>query len=194
MSVLVHGQDPTITGIVADLTTIEGKIDTVDGIVDNIQLDTNSIETKVDALAFEVSTLTSAVSGIGLEVDMIYLNQDQVIQVSLDQEANVGDIVLATVTGSCLIESIVVKTITTHGDLTSIAVTGGASGVVEFISAASGAAANLDAADKQVSWSGAVELGNAKTIVITFAGTGSTHVTMNATIKYRPCTLNGALT
>jgi hypothetical protein len=92
-----------------------------------------------------------------------------------------------------LIESIVIKTKTFHSDLTSIAVTGGASNVVEFISAVTGLAANLDAADKQVSWAGSVELGNAKTIYITFAGTGSTHVTMTATIKYCPCTLTGAL-
>lgn len=111
------------------------------------------------------------------------------LQVTITDAANAADKTLGTVTGSVEVESIIVKsTGATTADLTSIAVKGGASNVVTFIDAVTGVRANIDAADKQVSWSGNVELGNTKTIIMDFTGTGGTAVALLATIRYRPIT------
>lgn len=168
------------TGNANSVSSVEAKVDTLDTVADGIETHAHSTETKTD-------TIDSLVDGISL-------NRTRVLQVELDQHTDAGDVTLATVTGSVIIEEVIIKTKTTHADLTSIAVTAGAAKVLELISAAAGAAANLDAEDKQVKSSGEVELGNGKTLVITFAGaSNSNHVTMTATIKYRPCTLTGAL-
>jgi hypothetical protein len=183
MAILVHGQDP----VIVDLS------DTVDNIHDT---DLPAIKTTVDdihntelpAVVIDLAVISAGISTLTTMVSALAMDIDTILQVQLDEAADAGDVVLGTVDGSVLIESITVKTKTTHANLTSIAVTGGAGKVVEFISSITGAAANLNAADKQVSWTGNVELGDSKTIVITFAGTGAGHVTMTATIKYKPCT------
>lgn len=118
----------------------------------------------------------------------------QLFQVSKTNAANVGDITLGTVAGSILIESITAKTVVTHANLDSIEVVGGASDAVVFITAAVGVKTSLDGVDKQVSWTGAVELGAAKTIICTFAGAGAGSVTILFTIKYRAVTPNSFLT
>ena len=118
----------------------------------------------------------------------------QLFQTSKTNAANVGDIVLGTVSGSILIESITAKTVATHANLDSIEVVGGASDAVIFITALVGVKTSLDAIDKQVSWTGAVELGAAKTIICTFAGAGAGSVTVLFTIKYRSITPNSFLT
>jgi hypothetical protein len=116
-------------------------------------------------------------------------------QVTITDAANAADKTLATVSGSVEIESVVVKsTGATTADLTSIAVKGGASGVVTFIDAVAGLRANIAAADQQVSWIGRVELGNTKTIIMDFTGTGATAVALLATIRYRPITAGSMLT
>lgn len=85
-----------------------------------------------------------------------------------------ADVTVATITTQpCSIKGI---TLRQNGavvaELTSLSIFGGASKVVTFIDAVSGAAANLSAEDKQVSWDGEVLLGATKTIVITIVGTG----------------------
>lgn len=110
------------------------------------------------------------------------------LQQSFTEAANAGATTLATVSGSVLIEAIIVKMVTYHADMTSIAVTGGASNVIDFITALEGAAANLDDADDQVGWEGKVELGDATTIEADFAGTGANNVTVLVSIVYRAIT------
>jgi hypothetical protein len=92
------------------------------------------------------------------------------------------------------IERIIVKsTGATTADLTSIAMTGGASDVVTFIDNVTGARANIAAADQQVAWNGTAELGNGKLIRCYFAGTGATPVALLITIRYRAITSGAGL-
>lgn len=183
-------------GDLVDLASIRAALTTVDTVVDGIETHAHNTDAIVtDIHGTDLPAVLSAVGVVDGLVDGISLNRARILQVALDQHTDAGDVVLATVTGSVLIESITIKTITFHADLTSIVVSGGAGKVIDFIDALEGAAANLNAADKQVAWMDSpVELGDGKTLVITFAGAaGANHVTMTATIKYRPCTLTGAL-
>jgi hypothetical protein len=65
--------------------------------------------------------------------------------------------------------------------------------VVSFITDAQAPKANIDAADEQVSWSGAVTLAATKTIVITLTGTDSGAVDLQVDVKYRPIVAGGYL-
>ena len=203
MAILRNGADPQLTVIHTvvdnihdtDLPAVKSDTGSIKTAVDSmhdtdlpaVKLDTGSIKTTVDNMHdFDLPAVAAAISTLTLSVD-------RVVQIPLAEASDAGDVVLVLVDGSVLVEAIVVKTVTTHANLTSIAVTGGAGKVIEFISAISGAAANLDAVDKQVSWEGCVELGDSKNIIITFAGAGAGPVTMLATIRYRPCTIDGAL-
>jgi len=119
----------------------------------------------------------------------------QVIEVSVTSAANAGDVTIATVTDQpCVIDSIIIHADTAQTtDLTSCAVYGGAGKVVTFISDTDATQANLDAADKQVSWTGAVRLAAGKTIVMSLVGTGSTAVDLTVTITYHAAVDGGYL-
>ncbi len=119
----------------------------------------------------------------------------QIFTKNITSAANANAVTVATVTTQpCFIESIVLRSNgATTADLTSAAITGGASGVVSFITDAQAPKANIDAADKQVSWSGAVTLAATKTIVITLTGTGETAVDLQVDVKYRPIVAGGYL-
>lgn len=114
---------------------------------------------------------------------------------SITAAANAGITTVATVTEQpCLIESIVIHADAAQtGDMTSCAVEGGVNQVIEFIAAGVAVQADLDAADKQVAWTGAVRLAAGKIIYIDLQGTGATAVDLTITIKYRPCIDNGYL-
>ena len=118
-----------------------------------------------------------------------------VTDVAVNVAANAGVTTVATITGQpCLIKSIAEHADTAQtGDLTSAAVKGGASQIVEFISAASAAQANLDAIDEQVAWTGAVRLAATKTIAIDLQGTGATATDLTVTIEYMACVDGGYL-
>lgn len=119
----------------------------------------------------------------------------QILEVSVTSAANAGAVTLATITTQpCLIKSIVVHADTaSQTDLTSAAVTGGASNAVTFLSAADTAVANINAVDEQVAWTGAVRLAATKTIVMTLAGTGVTAVDLTVIIEYCACVDGGYL-
>ncbi len=119
----------------------------------------------------------------------------RIIEVSITAAANAGITAVATVTlQPCLIESIVIHADAAQtADMTSCAVEGGVGQVVEFIGAADAVQASLDAADKQVSWTGVVRLAAGKIIYIDLQGTGATAVDLTVTIKYRPCVNDGVL-
>ncbi len=130
--------------------------------------------------------------------DLEKINDSQlarVIEVSITAAANAGITAVATITTQpCLIESIVI-----HADgaqpahMTTCAVEGGVNQVVEFIGVADATQANLDAADKQVSWTGAVRFAAGKIIYIDLQGSGVDNVDLTIVIKYRPCVDGGYL-
>jgi len=120
----------------------------------------------------------------------------QVTEFSVTANANAGVTTVTTITTQpCLIKSIVLHSDgVTTADLTSAAIKGGAAQVVEFISAATAAKANIDAANEQVSWTGAVRLPATTTIAIDLQGTGATAVDFTVTIEYMACVDDGYLT
>ena len=118
-----------------------------------------------------------------------------VLEVSVTSALNAGLVTLATITDQpCLIKSIVIHADTAaHADMTTCAVKGGASQVVTFIGTGDATEANLNAIDKQVSWTGAVRLAATKTIVIDLQGVGATAADLTVTIEYEACVDGGYL-
>jgi len=119
----------------------------------------------------------------------------QIVEVSITAALNAGVTTVATVANqACLIKSIVVHADTAaHADMTSCAVKGGAAQVVTFISAATAIEANLDAENKQVSWSGAVRLPTSATVIIDLQGTGANNADLTVTIEYEACVAGGVI-
>jgi len=117
----------------------------------------------------------------------------QVFEKSITVAANAGATTVGTITTqACVIESIINHADAAQtADLTSCAITGGASGVITFIDAATAIRENLDAADKQVTRKGAVRLAATKTIVITPVGTGATALDLTIIITYYSSSANG---
>lgn len=158
----------------------------------------------VDALGHDGTSakgtgLDAKLTIIDADVDPKVVGRRQILEVSVTSAANVGDVTLATVTDQpCVIESIIIHADTaSQADLTSAAVTGGASKVITFIDAIDAAKADIDAVDKQVAWtgdSGAVRLAATKTIVMTLVGTGVTAVDLTITITFYACVNGGYLT
>lgn len=111
------------------------------------------------------------------------------------EAANAGPTTLATVTDqTCIVTGLIVMANTaSQADLTSAAVSGGAGGVVVFLTAVDAAVANLDAVDEQVAWSGVVRLAATKTISMDLVGVGATPVDLTVTIIYYPETAGGYL-
>ncbi len=119
----------------------------------------------------------------------------KILEVSVTIAANATATTIATITTQpCLIKSIVVHADASQtGDLTSLNVKGGASNVITFINDATAIQGNLDAADKQVAWTGTVRLAATKTITIDPTGTGATALDLTVTIEYEACVAGGYL-
>lgn len=117
----------------------------------------------------------------------------QVFEKSITVAANAGATTVGTVTTqACVIESIVIHADAAQtADLTACPVTGGASSAVTFIDSGTATQANLNAADKQVAWTGSVRLAATKTIVITPAGTGATALDLTVIVTYYSSSANG---
>jgi len=117
----------------------------------------------------------------------------QVKEVSIVAAANAGVTTVGTITSHpCLIKSVVIHADAAQtADMTTCAVEGGTGQVVEFIGTGDAIQANLDAADKQVSWYGSVRLDATKTIAIDLQGTGATAVDLTVTIEYIACVDGG---
>lgn len=149
------------------------------------ELDAANLPADIDAL---LARLTAARGG--------YMDfMPRVLAVSVTAAANAGVTIVATVaTQPVVIDSIVLHADAAQtGDLTSAAVKGGVGQVVTFISAVEAAAANLNAADKQVGWAGVARLAVGKTIVVDLQGTGATAVDLTITITYHSEVAGGAL-
>lgn len=154
-----------------------GRLDTI---LDSILDDTGSAGVVVDTR----TTVADRLAG-----------ETQTIEVSITAAANAGVTTVATITDQpCIIESVVLHADAAQtGDLTTAAIKGGASQVVEFIGTGDAIQANLDAADKQVAWTGAVRLTATKTITIDLQGTGATATNLTVTIVYRAAVDGGNL-
>lgn len=142
--------------------------------------------------AADVSTDVAAVK---TEVDKIETPSDtcnrqagktQIFTANITAAANAGVTTVGTITTQpCLIKSIVLRANgVTTADLTSAAIEGGASQVVEFISAATAVTASINADDEQVSFTGAAMLKATKTITIDLQGTGATAVDLDVIVEY----------
>ena len=140
-------------------------------------------------------TLTDLVGKLGDMRMSLAVGKAEIFEKSITSAANAGDVTVATITDNpCLIESVVIHADAAQtADMTSCGVFGGAAKVITFIAAADAIQASLDAADKQVAWTGAVRLAATKTIVISLVGTGATAVDLTITVKYRPCGAGGYL-
>jgi hypothetical protein len=114
------------------------------------------------------------------------VGKTQILEIAVTSAANAGAVTVATITAQpCTIKSVIVRSNgATTADLTSVIVTGGAGGVVTFIDVATGARANIAAADQQVGWVGAAAFAATKTMVITLAGTGATAVDLTVIVEY----------
>ena len=139
--------------------------------------------------------ITSMAGKLGNMYQSLAVGKASFFEKSITSAANAGDVTVATITDNpCQIESVVIHADAAQtADMTSCGVFGGASKVITFISAADAVQASLNAADKQVAWSGVVRLAATKTIVISLAGTGATAVDLTIVIKYRPTGAGGYL-
>ena len=108
---------------------------------------------------------------------------------------NNGITTVCTVTNEpVVIDSIVLHADTAaHADMTTCAIEGGVNQVIEFIGVADAIEANLDAADKQVSWTGAVRLAVGKIIYIDLQGVGANAADLTVTITYHAEVSTGVL-
>ena len=157
-------------------TTIPATITTIDTVVDTNQ----------DFLDGTTATPTAYRREYGVI---------QVKEVSITAAANAGVTTVATITTQpCMIKSVTIHADAAQtADMTTCAVEGGVNQVVEFIGTTDAIQANLDAADKQVGWTGAVRLAATKTITIDLQGTGATATDLTVTIEYMSCVDGGYL-
>jgi len=164
----------------------------------NTEVD-NALDTAVpgaptaDSINERIKTIDDA--GIPALVDSKVMGRAQIKEVSITSAANAGDVLVATITTQpCLIESIVIHADAAQtANMTSCGIFGGTGKVVTFIAAADALQADLDAADKQVAWQGAVRLAATKTIVISLVGTGAIAVDLTIVIKFRASVSGGYL-
>lgn len=183
-----------------DLSDLDSEIDVITGYhavpsqdsAANGQL-RDVVGNKTDTVSGD--SLVALMKDIVGKVNPKLAGRRQVFEKSVTSAANVGDVTLATITTQpCVIKSIVIHVDTaSQVDLTSAAVTGGASKVIIFIDASDAAKENLDAIDEQVAWTGAVRLVATKTIIMTLVGTGATPVDLTVTITYFAAVTNGYL-
>lgn len=113
----------------------------------------------------------------------------QIFEKSINSAATAGNVLIATVTAQpCLIKSIVLHADTAaQADLTSAGVYGGvniATHTLTFLSAADAVKANIDVADEQVAWDGAVRLAATRVLAIELLGTGATPVDLTVIVEY----------
>jgi len=137
-------------------------------------------------------SLYDCLSGGVTVVDRV-AGKRQVFVKAITVAANAGATTIGTITNQpCVIESTIIHANTAQtADLTSCAVTGGASNIITFINAAIAIQANLDAIDKQVAWIGSVRLGATKTIVITPVGIAATALDLTIIITYYSSAVSG---
>jgi hypothetical protein len=198
---LIYARDSK-TGLTYPLKLIDNGDDTYSlsensGVGDASQVTLLAVKTVTDAIP-DAGAMTSIIArqdAVDSTAQKRQAGKTQTFSKAITSAANAGDVTLATATTQgCNISSITVRSNgATTSDLTSIAVFGGASKVVTFISALSGVRANIVAADQQVAWTGKVSLAATKTIVMTLTGTGATAVNLTVDFEYEAQTDGGYL-
>lgn len=203
---------PAGASISADLLTIDNLVDDLEAAVGAIEGATtlhNKLTAARAALLDQITAVRLAeldAANLPADIDTLlarltaarsgYMDfETRVLEVSITAAANAGVTTVATVaTQPCQIESIVIHADAAQtANMTTCAVLGGVGQVVTFIGTADATQANLNAADKQVGWTGAVRLAATKTIVINLVGTGAAAVDLTIVIKYRACVAGGSL-
>ncbi len=123
------------------------------------------------------------------KIAKIYNGGIRTFEKSITSAANAGNVLVGTITT----QPVRILSIIVHADaaaqaaLTSAGVYGGAAiatHTVTFLSAVQAAKTNIDAADEQVAWTGAVRLAAGKVIAIELLGTGATAVDLTVSIEY----------
>lgn len=201
---LIDANQTDLNAVIVDTTSIETKVDTVDTVADGIQADLSNATDGLGALKALIDTADTVIDNVENHLDgttatvTAYRREygvTQVKEVSVTAAANAAVTTVATITTQpCLMKSVVIHADAAQtADMTSCAVKGGTNQVVEFISAVTAVQASLDAADKQVSWTGAVRLAAAETISIDLQGTGATAVDLTIVIEYMSCVDGGYL-
>ena len=198
-----HDLVTKIPGVVTAVGPTKAEMDTGHGLLAtpaqvNTEVD-SALDTAVpgaptaDSINERIKTIDDA--GIPALVDSKVMGRAQIKEVSITSAANAGDVLVATITTQpCLIESIVIHADAAQtANMTSCGIFGGTGKVVTFIAAADALQADLDAADKQVAWQGAVRLAATKTIVISLVGTGAIAVDLTIVIKFRASVSGGYL-
>ena len=199
--------DLLIDAVLADTNELQGDWANggrLDLLIDAILADTGELQTdwanggRLDLLLDSILADTGTdgvVLGTRTTANSRLEGVAQVKEFSITAAANAGVTTVATITTQpCVIEKIILHSDgSTTSDLTSAAIKGGASQVVTFISAASAAKANVDAADEQVAWDGAARFAASKTIAIDLQGTGTTAVDFTVTIAYVAAVSGGYL-
>lgn len=164
------------------LKSIYDNLTTVDTVVDGIVTDVSAVDTVVDTNQDLLDGTTATPTAYRREYGV-----PQVKVIAVTAAANAAsDTTLGTGnTAAVTIDSVIVRAVAAQtADLTSCPVYGGVGKVVTFVGPADATQANLDATDKQVSWTGAVNIATGKTLVMEHNGTGVTPLNLSVTINY----------
>lgn len=151
-----------------------------------------------DASAANQTTIISGQEG-GVDAVNRVAGATQIFEKSITSPANDGNVLIGTITTQpCLIKSVVIHAdAPSQVDLTSAAIYGGAAiatHTITFLSAADAVKANLDVADEQVGWTGAVRLAATKLLAIELLGTGATAVDLTVVVEYLATENGGYIT
>ncbi len=139
--------------------------------------------------------IRAAIDAIGTPVEATDKGVSQTLEVAVTSAADAaGDTLLATIaSGSVVITKIVVFAVTGQtANMTSAPVKGGAAKVLTFLAAADIVQADVDAADKQVSWSGEMRLNTGDTIVMEHNGTGPAALDLVVAFTFHASSADGA--
>ncbi len=173
------------------LKSIYDNLTTVDTVVDGIVTDVSAVDTVVDTNQDLLDGTTATPTAYRREY-----GRPQVKVVAVTANANAAsDTTLGTGnTAGVTIDSVIVRAVAAQTvDLTSCPVYGGVAKVDTFLGPATATQANLDATDKQVSWTGAMDIAVGKTLVMEHNGTGVTPLNLSVTINYHANTDGGYL-
>jgi parallel beta-helix repeat protein len=151
-----------------------------------------------DASAANQTTIISGQEG-GVNAVNRIAGATQIFEKSITSAATAGNVLIGTITTQpCLIKSVVLHANATgQADLTSAGIYGGAAigtHTITFLSAADAVKANLDVADEQVGWTGAVRLAATKLLAIELLGTGATAVDLTVIVEYMATANGGYIT
>jgi hypothetical protein len=192
----------TLSTIIVEVDLAQATLSTIISEINLVQATLSTVLTEIDLVQASLSTANANILTLetGLEGGTAAVNRAagrmQIITIPVTSLANAGDVTLATATAQpVIIESLIVQSdAATTASLTNIGVYAGTSKVVTLIDTTTGVLANLNAIDKQVSWTGSVYLPVGRQIVMTLTGgVTAPAVDMNVVIEYRACVNGGYL-